>query len=212
MVYRSGRMHTTEGAIEYAAPQLSDRDEPFRSRIRAQLSKRSAALEKLAVEMSARGLSTRDIEAAFTDQEGKSLLSKSAVSELTERLWAEYEDFATRDLSEYQLLYFYLDGIAKRLRPGQPREAVLCAWGSGSDGEKVLLGLSPGTKEDTESCRAFIQDLRRRRLQDPLLAVTDGAPGLISCGRGMPAALAAPALLGWLELLRNQVIIVSEHD
>jgi transposase-like protein len=51
------------------------------------------------------------------------------VSELTERLWAEYEAFATRDLSEYELLYFYLDALAERLRPGQPREAVLCAWG-----------------------------------------------------------------------------------
>jgi transposase-like protein len=43
----------------------------------------------------------------------------------------------------------------------------------------VLLGLSPSIKEDTESCRAFLQDLRRRGLKDPLLTVTDGAPGLI---------------------------------
>ena len=71
------------------------------------------------------------------------------MSELTERLWAEYEAFATSDLSEYELLYFYLDGLAERLRPGQPREAVLCAWGIVSSGEKVLLGLSPGTEEDT---------------------------------------------------------------
>lgn len=176
---RIGRMRTAEGAIEYAAPQVSDREEPFRSSIREQLSKRSAALEKLAVEMYARGLSTRDIEATFADEDGNSLLSRSAVSELTERLWAEYEAFATRDFSEYELLYFYLDGIAERLRPGQAREAVLCAWGIVADGNKVLLGLSPGTKEDTESCRAFIQDLRRRGLKDPLLSVTDGAPGLI---------------------------------
>jgi len=177
--YRRGRMRTAEGAIEYAAPQVSDRAEPFRSRLRAQLNRRSGALEQLAVEMYARGLSTRDIEAAFSDEEGNSLISKSAVSELTERLWAEYEAFATRDLSEYELLYFYLDGIAERLRPGLPREAVLCAWGIDASGEKVLLGLSPGTKEDTESCRAFLQDLRRRGLRDPLLTVTDGAPGLI---------------------------------
>jgi transposase-like protein len=84
--YRSGHLRTAEGAIEYAAPQISDREEPFRSSIREQISKRSAALEKLAVEMYARGLSTHDIEAAFADEEGKSLLSKSAVSELTERL------------------------------------------------------------------------------------------------------------------------------
>jgi putative transposase len=37
----------------------------------------------------------------------------------------------------------------------------------------------PGTKEDTPSCTAFFEDLKRRGLPDPLLVVTDGAPGLI---------------------------------
>ena len=36
-----------------------------------------------------------------------------------------------------------------------------------------------GSKEDTASCREFFQDLRRRGLPDPLLVVSDGAPGLI---------------------------------
>jgi transposase-like protein len=47
------------------------------------------------------------------------------------------------------------------------------------EGQKVLLHLSPGAKEDTESCRAFFQVMKRRGLCDPLLAATDGAPGLI---------------------------------
>ena len=45
--------------------------------------------------MYARGLSTRDIESTFADEHGRSLLSRTAVSEVTERLWAEYEAFAT---------------------------------------------------------------------------------------------------------------------
>ena len=177
--YRTARLRTAEGNVEYAAPQVSDRDEPFRSRIRALLGKRTEELERLAVEMYARGLSVRDIEAAFTDESGRSLLSRTAVSEITERLWAEYEAFATRDLSEHAVLYLYVDGVAERLRPGQPREAVLCAWAIDADGKKLLLALAPGTKEDTGSCKAFFEDLRRRGLGDPLLVVTDGAPGLI---------------------------------
>jgi len=39
--------------------------------------------------MYARGLSTRDIEAVFAEAEGRSLLSRTAVSEVTERLWAQ---------------------------------------------------------------------------------------------------------------------------
>jgi transposase-like protein len=160
-------------------PQVADRAEPFVSRVRAGLAGRTAELEQLAVEMYARGLSTRDIEAAFRDASGASVLSRTAVSQVTERLWQEYEAFATRDLSEFAVAYFFVDGVAERLHAGLPREAVLCAWGITEDGRKVLLHLAPGTKEDTASCTAFFEDLKRRGLADPLLAVTDGAAGLI---------------------------------
>jgi putative transposase len=177
--YRTGRLKSAEGAIEFAVPQVADRPEPFVSQVKQQVRGRSAELEELATEMFARGLSVRDVEDAFRDGEGRSLLSRTAVSEVTERLWEEYEAFATRDLSEYDVQYLFLDGVAERLNPGQRRDAVLCAWGIDSEGRKHLLHLSPGCKEDTESCRGFIQDMKRRGLRDPLLVTTDGAPGLI---------------------------------
>lgn len=177
--YRGGRLKSAEGAIDYSAPQVADRPEPFRSRIREVLSGRTEELEALAVEMYARGLSTRDIESVFADETGKSLLSRTVVSEITERLWAEYEAFASRDLSEFEIVYLFVDGIAERLHLGQPREAVLAAWGILADGKKALLHLAPGTKEDTASCKEFFQDLRRRGLPDPLLVASDGAPGVI---------------------------------
>lgn len=177
--YRTGRLKTAEGAVEYSAPQIADRAEPFRSKIRAILGNRTEALEALAVEMYARGLSTRDIEALFADEDGRRLLSRTAVSEITERLWAEYQAFAGRDLAEFAVLYLFVDGIAERLHLGQPREAVLAAWGVLADGTKALLHLAPGTKEDTAGCREFFHDMRRRGLPDPLLVASDGAPGLI---------------------------------
>jgi putative transposase len=177
--YRPGRVNSAEGAIEYSAPQIADRSAPFRSRIREAVRGRTEELEALAVEMYARGLSTRDIEAVFADTDGRSLLSRSAVSEITERLWAEYEAFASRDLTGFEVIYLFVDGIAERLHLGQPREAVLAAWGILRDGKKALLHLAPGTKEDTASCREFIQEMRRRGLPDPLLVVSDGAPGMI---------------------------------
>src|SRR5262245_54327640 len=175
--YRRGRLKTAEGVVEYAAPQICDRAVPFRSRLREIIRGRTEELEALAVEMYARGLSTRDIEALFVDEDGRSLLSRTAVSEVTERLWAQYEAFASRDLSEFEVIYLFVDGIAERLHLGQPREAVLAAWGVLADGYKVLLHLAPGSKEDTASCREFFQDMRRRGLPDPLLVISDGAPG-----------------------------------
>jgi len=69
--YRRGRLRTAEGAIEYGVPQVADRAEPFVSRVRAGLAGRTAELEQLAVEMYARGLSTRDIEAASAMRAGR---------------------------------------------------------------------------------------------------------------------------------------------
>lgn len=73
---RTARLKTAEGVVEYGAPQVADRTEPFCSRIREQLGQRTQALEDLAVEMYARGLSTRDIESVFRDEAGQSASSK----------------------------------------------------------------------------------------------------------------------------------------
>ena len=140
--YRTGKVKTAEGAVEYAAPQVRDTSEPFISSVRAALAGRTRELERLAVELYARGLSTRDIEDAFTDETGRRLLSRAAVSEITERLWAEYEDFCKRDLSEHAVVYLFVDEIAERLRPGQRREAVLAAWGVGEDSRRRPFCLS----------------------------------------------------------------------
>jgi putative transposase len=177
--YRTGRLKTAEGTVAYAAPQVRETPAPFSSAVRKALAGRTEALEDLAVELYARGLSTRDIEDAFTDGTGQRLLSRTAVSEVTERLWEEYEAFARRDLSEHRIVYLFVDGIAERLRAGRPREAVLAAWGIGEDGRKVLLHLMAGSKEDTETVRAFFQDMRARGLGDPVPVVSDGAPGVI---------------------------------
>jgi transposase-like protein len=50
-------------------------------------------LQRLATEMYARGLSTRDIEAAPTDASEQCLFSRRAVSELTDTLWEECQAF-----------------------------------------------------------------------------------------------------------------------
>ncbi len=43
---RKGRLKTAEGLIEYAAPQIARRDEPFRSEIRDRLKGRTQPLRK----------------------------------------------------------------------------------------------------------------------------------------------------------------------
>ena len=80
-------MRTAEGAFDVALPQVRDAEAPFRSSLMGFLDGNSEVLERLVSEMYARGLSTRDVEDAFRDATGQPLISKSAVSEITDRLW-----------------------------------------------------------------------------------------------------------------------------
>ena len=177
--HRTHRLKSAEGGLEYAAPQVAGLAQPFRSALRGHLKGHTEALEGLAVEMLARGLSVRDIEDAFKDETGRLLLSRTAVAEIGKQLWEDYQAFKSRDLAEYDIAYLFIDGIAERIRPGQRREPVLAAWGFTVDGRKVLLHLMAGSKEDAETVSAFFQDMRNRGLGDPLLVVSDGASGII---------------------------------
>ena len=98
------------GRIEHGMPQVRGTVAPFRSAIREALGSCTEELKRLAIEMYARGRSVRDIEAAVTDANDKSLLFKSAISQVTERLWTDYQSFAGRDTGDHRLLYLFLDG------------------------------------------------------------------------------------------------------
>jgi putative transposase len=65
----------------------------------------------------ARRLSKRGIADVFTDGAGRPLLGRAAVSQLSERLWTEYQAFAQRDLAEHNIIYLFVDGVAERLGP-----------------------------------------------------------------------------------------------
>ena len=75
--------------------------------------------------------------------------------------------------------YLFLDGSHFKMHPGAPAEPVLVAWAITSAGKPVFLGLEPGNAESTDAWAGFLRDLKGRGLRDPLLVISDGAPGLI---------------------------------
>ena len=91
---------------------------------------KTASLERLAQEMYAPGLSTRDIEDLFRDMEGKPLLSRSAVSEITEALWKECKAFCEWKLDGFEVVYLFLDAAYESMRLYRAsKEGILVAWG-----------------------------------------------------------------------------------
>lgn len=137
-------------------------------------------LERLVTEMYARGLSTRDVEDAFRDATGELLISKTVVSEITDRLWEDYQTFCERDLSGIEVEYLFLDAVYESLRRYGAKEGVLACWCVTSEGRKVLLHLAVGNKESEDCWREFLRHMIRRGLRIPTTITSDGAPGLIN--------------------------------
>ena len=178
--YRDMNMDTAEGRIQLKVPQVRETLEPYRSQLATFLRGNSDVLERLAVEMYTRGLSTRDIEAAFQEVTGDQLLSRTAVSHLTDQLWEDYQAFCERDLSDFDVEYLYLDGVYEALRRmGGPKEGILVAWAICRDKRKILIHMALGNRESYRAWQDFIRDMQRRGLQIPVMITTDGAPGLI---------------------------------
>ena len=123
--YRRGKLDSSEGRTEFAVPQVRGLA-GWKSAVRQALSGRTEELERLAIEMWARGLSVRDIEAAFVDERGQCVLSKSAVSAVTERLWDDYQAFASRNLSSQAIVYLFVDGVRVSVQVARCRSATTC--------------------------------------------------------------------------------------
>ncbi len=178
--YETSRLKTAEGPIPVERPQVRDTDESFTSRLWQLLKHRTPALENLVIESYVRGLSTRDIEDIFSDENGHSLVSKDGVSELTDKLWDDYQAFSSRDLSGFEIEYLFVDAVFEAMRrQAGLKEGILAAWAICRDGQRTLIHLALGNKESHECWLDFFRDLINRGLKIPVLITSDGAPGLI---------------------------------
>ncbi len=181
--YRNGyepkKVHTAEGSIQLQVPQVRGSLEPFESRWLAAIGKRSSRLLELVPLMYVKGMSQRDIEDALIEALGVDGTGRSVINDVCRSLRNDFERWQDRDLSELQVLYLFLDGIYMKLRPEDKRKvAVLCAYGILWNGHKVLLHMAIGDKESTSCWEAFLDDMKRRGLNMPLLTVMDGNAGV----------------------------------
>jgi len=178
--YEDAALKTAEGEVAVRVPQVRGGQQPYRSRLMEFLDGHSEVLDRLVTEMYARGLSTRDVEDAFRDATGTLLISRSAVSEITDQLWEDYQAFCARDLSGIEVAYLFADAIFESLRRYGAKEGVLAAWCITTEGRKVLLHLAVGNKESEACWTEFFRHMIARGLRPPTSITSDGAPGLIN--------------------------------
>jgi len=181
--YRNGyepkNLKSPVGLLGLALPQTRQTAQPFRSRLVNRLGTDGAALHRLVTGMYVRGLSTRDVEGLFQDTFGQRIVSKSGVSQITAQLGESFRQWRERDLSQFKVVYLFLDAIYLAARAStDEKEGVLAAYGLLEDGKKVLLHLALGSRESYDAWLSFLHDLTARGLQEPLLVISDGNPGL----------------------------------
>lgn len=171
---------TGAGPVTVEAPRVNDKRDghKFSSSILPAYMRRSPKVTEVLPVLYLRGLSTGDFAPALAGFLGSDAgLSPSTISRLTEAWQAEHADWAERDLSDRDYVYWWADGIHFNVRLEQDRLCCLVIVGVRPDGSKELVALADGYREDTESWLDVLRGLKDRGLGAPALATGDGALG-----------------------------------
>ncbi len=178
--HRERRLKCGAGEVTVQTPRVSDTVEPFHSGLVRAWERRSRVMDEVIPLLYLEGLSTRDFRRALRPLWGESGLSRSTISRANGALKDAFPAWSERDLSLEEIIYLFLDGIYLGVRKaGQGKDAVLVAHGITGEGKRVVLHISLGGKESTESWKGVLHDLEGRRFKAPQLIVSDGNPGLL---------------------------------
>ena len=126
------------------------------------------------------GISTRRLRRIAEELFGCEM-SATTVSRTTGYLDEELRQYQTKPLTD-DYPFLFLDGITQRVREiGVKKKMMLCALGMKEDGSRESLSFQMADREDVDSWRAFLVDLKSRGLQGKSLKLitTDGNPALL---------------------------------
>ena len=125
------------------------------------------------------GTNTRRVGRALAALFGGAV-SKSTVSRVWRKIKADWDTWNQRDLSKDDILRLILDGTVVKVRLDKKATSIslLVVLGIRRDGHKVLLAVKNMGGESEAAWRGILDDLTKRGLQRPELAIVDGAPGL----------------------------------
>src|SRR5215831_6004308 len=171
------RLQTKAGEVTLKVPKL--RTLPFETAIIERYRRRESSVEEALVEMYLAGVSVRRVE-DITEALWGTRVSPSTVSRLNQKIYRHIEAWRNRSI-EGEFPYLFLDGvILKRSWAGEVRNiSVLVAIGVGVDGNRQILGVAEGQKEDLEGWRGFLRHLRDRGLKGVRLIISDACRGLV---------------------------------
>lgn len=171
------KLQTQAGEVDLKVPRL--RKLPLETAIIERYRRRESSVEEAMIEMYLAGVSMRRVE-DITEALWGTRVSASTVSELAQKVYGQIEAWRNRRI-EGEHAYVYLDGIwLKRSWGGEVKNvAVLIAIGVDQEGFREVLGVAEGAKEDAESWRGFLRQLKGRGLTGVRLLISDKCLGLV---------------------------------
>lgn len=179
-------IQTGIGPVAVRRPKLRDRGAAdgvritFSSAILPKWARRTKSLDALIPVLYLRGISSGDFQEALSALLGDDAanLSPSVIGRLKDDWTVEYDRWQRRDLSAKRYVYIWADGVYLQARMEDTAACMLVVIGATPEGKKELVGFQVGVRENAQSWRELLVDLKARGFAiAPEIAVGDGALG-----------------------------------
>ena len=170
------------GPVEIKVPKTRDKSCQgihFRSDLLPPYIKRSKSLETVLPWLYLKGISTGDFSEALASLLGEDAkgISAGTISRLKQAWIQEHEVWRQRDLSGQRYVYIWADGIYFNIRGDEARQCILVIIGVTAQGNKEFLAIDDGYRESAQSWKEVLENLKSRGMNQPKLAIGDGALG-----------------------------------
>src|SRR3954469_580249 len=201
-------VQTDLGPVEINTPR--DRDGSFEPKLVAKRQTRLAGLDAKILGLYAGGMTVRDISAHLSELYGTEI-GRDTISRITDAVLEDVAAWRTRPLERvYPIVYF--DALFVKVREDRSVRSRACylALGVTCDGEREVLGIWWQQTEGAKFWLAVLNDLRRRGVDDVLIACVDGL-------KGFPEAIEATFPQAWVQtcivhLIRASLRYVNYRD
>jgi putative transposase len=201
-------VHTDLGPVEIKPPR--DRDGSFEPKLVAKRQTRLAGLDDKILGLYAGGMTVRDIAAHLSELYGVDV-GRDTISRVTDAVLEDVQAWRARPLEAvYPIVY--LDALRVKVREDRSVQNRACylALGVTCDGEREVLGIWWQETEGSKFWLSVLNDLRRRGVQDVLIACVDGL-------KGFPEAIEATFPQAWVQtcivhLIRASLRYVNYRD
>jgi len=169
-------IRSSYGALNIDVPQ--DRESNFDPQIVKKRQKDISEIDQKIIAMYAKGLTTRQISEQIEDIYGFEV-SEGFVSDVTDKILGEIDDWQKRPLSEIYPIVF-IDAVHFSVREENiiKKLAAYVILAVGLDGKKEVIGLSIGQNESSKFWLGMLNDLKNRGVNDIMVLCADGLTGM----------------------------------